>query len=147
MKKTALVISIVVVAAFASLILAADPPASNPGGSHIGTWQLVTAKYGSAKEFSEPPKDEQHIKMITATHFTWVTYDEKKRLITSSMGGRYTLQSGDYTETVEFFSPEDMRTYLAKQQTFKLKIDGDKLTQSGTLSDGMKIEEVWQRVK
>jgi hypothetical protein len=40
-----------------------------------------------------------------------------------------------------------MKAYLGKKQEFTIKIDGDKLTQSGKLSDGMKIEEVWQRVK
>jgi hypothetical protein len=147
MKKTAFLMSSILIAGFASLMLAGEPPPTNQGASHIGTWRLVSAKYADAKEFSEPAKDEKHIKMITATHFTWATYDEKKRLILSSMGGSYTLQNGDYTETVEFFFPEDMKAYLDKKQTFKLKIDGDKWTQSGTLSDGMKIEEIWQRVK
>jgi len=40
-----------------------------------------------------------------------------------------------------------METYLGKKQAFTIRIDGDKLFQSGQLSDGLKIEEVWQRVK
>jgi hypothetical protein len=40
-----------------------------------------------------------------------------------------------------------MEAYLGKKQAFKIKIDGDKLFQAGQLSDGLKIEEVWQRVK
>jgi hypothetical protein len=34
-----------------------------------------------------------------------------------------------------------------KKQSFTSKVDGDKLHQSGQLSDGLKIEEVWQRLK
>jgi hypothetical protein len=40
-----------------------------------------------------------------------------------------------------------MESYLGKKQAFTIKIDGDKLVQSGKLSDGLQIEEVWQRVK
>ena len=40
-----------------------------------------------------------------------------------------------------------MEPYLGKKQVFTIKIDGDKLFQSGQLSDGLKIEEIWQRVK
>jgi len=56
-------------------------------------------------------------------------------------------KAGKYTETVEFFHPESMRTYLGKKQEFTVRVEGDKLHQSGKLSDGMNIEEVWQQVK
>ena len=63
------------------------------------------------------------------------------------MGGSCGLQGSNYTETIEYFLPEGMKVYLGKEQVFTIKIDGDKLFQSGKLSDGQKIEEVWQRVK
>ena len=56
------------------------------------------------------------------------------------------MKEGAYTETVEFVG-QGMESYLGKEQAFTIKIDGDKLTQSGQLSDKMKIEEIWQRVK
>jgi len=34
-----------------------------------------------------------------------------------------------------------------KPQSFSVKIEGDRLHQSGTLSNGLKIEEVWERCK
>jgi hypothetical protein len=114
---------------------------------HLGTWQLVSSKYGDAKGFSDVPKDERHVKIITATHFLWVSYDDKNRVITTSMGGSCSLHGGKYTEVVEFFLPKGMRTYLGKKQEFTVRVEGDKLYQSGKLSDGMQIEEVWQRVK
>lgn len=84
--------------------------------------------------------------MITATHFTWVDYDPKTGKVNSMAGGPYSLKEGAYTETVEFVG-QGMESYLGKEQAFTIKIDGDKLTQSGQLSDKMKIEEIWQRVK
>jgi hypothetical protein len=40
-----------------------------------------------------------------------------------------------------------MKVYLGKEQVFTIKLEEDRLFQSGKLSDGMKIEEVWQRVR
>ncbi len=33
------------------------------------------------------------------------------------------------------------------QQSVRVKIEGDKLYQSGALSNGLKIDEVWERCK
>jgi len=145
MKKTALIVGAVVALGFTFALVAQQQPAKG-GSSHLGTWQLVSTKYGDAKDFSDYPKERRRIKMITATHFTWVDYDTTTKKIGSSAGGPYTLQDGAYTETIEFVG-DGMETYLGKKQAFTLKIDGDKLSQSGQLSDGLKIEEVWERVK
>jgi hypothetical protein len=146
MKKAALILSVIISLTLSALLFAGEQPAKELG-SHLGTWQLVSAKYGDATEFSDAPKDTKHLKMLTETRFVWVRYDVKTKVLADSMGGSYSLQDGKYTETVEFCFPESMKTYLGKKQEFTIKIDGDKLTQSGKLSDGMKIEEVWQRVK
>jgi len=43
--------------------------------------------------------------------------------------------------------PHEKNSNLGKKQSFTIKVDGDKLHQSGQLSDGLKIEEIWQRLK
>ena len=145
MKKIALILSTVVILAFTAALVAQQPPAKG-GTSHLGTWQLVSTKYGEAKDFSDYPKEHQRLKMITATHFIWVDYDTRTKKISSSAGGPYSFREGVYSETIEYVG-EGMETYLGKKQEFTIRIDGDKLFQSGQLSDGLKIEEVWQRVK
>ena len=145
MKKAGLILSAVVTLAF-TVALVGQQQATKGGGSHLGTWELVSTKYGVDKDFSDYPKEQRRLKMITTTHFTWVDYDTATRKVSSSAGGHYSIQNGAYTETIEFVG-EGMERYLGKQQTFAIKIDGDKLSQSGQLSDGLKIEEVWQRVK
>ena len=144
MKNTPLMLGAVAVLMLTAVLFAAQP--SKDADSHVGTWRLVSTKYRDAAEFSDVSKDEPHLKMLTATHFIWVIYDAKGA-ISASMGGTYGLQDGHYTETVEFFQPDSMKVYLGKKQEFTIRIDGDKLTQSGKLSDGAKIEEVWQRAK
>ena len=145
MKKTALILSAVVIFALTAALVAQQPPAKG-GGSHLGTWQLLSTKYGDAKEFSDYPKERQRLKMITATHFTWVDYDTKTKKISASAGGPYSLREGVYIETIAFVG-DGMETYLGKKQEFTIRVDGDKLFLSGKLSDGLKIEEVWQRMK
>ena len=142
MTKTPLILAAVVTFIFTAVLFAGEPPTS-----HLGTWQLISTKYGDAKEFSDAPKDVRHIKILTKDHFIWVIYDEKTKLASTSMGGTYTFHGGKYTETVDYFFPEAMGGYLGHKQEFTLKIDGDKFIQDGTLSDGTKIAEVWQRVK
>jgi hypothetical protein len=127
-------------------VLQTSPPAKDPVNC-LGTWELMSSKYGDATEYSNDRNEVRHLKMITPTHFTWVIYDNKTSQISASMGGTYSLQGGTYTEKVEFFFPEAMKAYLGKEQAFTIKIDGDKLFQTGSLSDGEKIDEIWQRVK
>jgi hypothetical protein len=145
MKKTALILSVSVMLAFAAALVAQQQPAKGDS-SPLGTWELVSTKYGYAKEFSDFSKKHRKFKMITATYFTWVDYDAATKKISSSAGGPYTLRDGVYTETIEF-AGEGMHPYLGKKQDFTLRVEGDKLYQSGQLSAGMKLEEVWQRVK
>jgi hypothetical protein len=114
--------------------------------AHFGTWQLVSFKYGDDAKWSDPPQGQKRIKLITDTHFTWVAYEASSGKVQSTAGGTYTLSGNAYTELIEF-AGEGMTDYLGKKQPFTIRVEGDKLHQSGQLSDGTKIEEVWQRVK
>jgi len=146
MKKTLLTFGTIMTLAVAAALPGAEKPQKD-ASSHLGTWRLISAKYGDSKDFSDVSNQGPHIKMLTADRFIWVTYDAKTNLISRSMGGSYRLQGATYTETVEFFLPAGMKVYLGKEQVFTIRVEGDKLFQSGKLSDGMKIEEIWQRVK
>ncbi len=145
MKKTALILSTVFILALTGALMA-QQSSTKADTKPLGTWELVSTKYGEAKDFEDYRKERKRVKLITATHFNWVDYDTKTKLVSSSAGGPYSYRDGTYTETIDFVG-EGMETYLGKKQEFTIRIDGDKLVQSGQLSDGLKIEEVWQRVK
>jgi hypothetical protein len=114
--------------------------------AHQGTWKLVSMKYGDAKEFSDFPEGHQRVKLITQTHFTWIQYDTTEKQVQSVAGGPYSLEGNVYTETIEF-AGEGMTAYLGGKHAFTIRVDGDKFFLSGQLADGLKIEEIWQRVK
>jgi hypothetical protein len=126
----------------AQRLSAAAPAASEL----IGTWELASVKYGDATEFSDAPKDQTARKFITPTHFIWARYDATTKTISNSMGGTFTLKGSDYIESPEF-SFKGMERFIGKEQKFTLKIEEDKWIQSGVLSNGNKIEEIWRRVK
>jgi hypothetical protein len=142
----ALVLALAVVAlaaTFAPPLLAGPPAAEDLVGS---TWQLVARKYGDAKEWENVPSTERKIKVITDTHFVWVAYDPDTGKIESSGGGTYALAGAAYTETIEFGDGE-MSGLRGKKQVFTFDLKGDRLEQTGQLSTGLKIAEVWQRVR
>jgi hypothetical protein len=40
-----------------------------------------------------------------------------------------------------------MTGYLGSKHAFTIRVEGDKFFLSGHLSDGLKLEEIWHRVK
>jgi hypothetical protein len=113
----------------------------------IGAWELVSYKYGEARTATDPSsaRKSRAIKLMTKDHFVWVVYDLKKKIPSSSGGGTYSLAQGDYRELLEFGTSR-AAALIGKEQSLKLKVEGDHMIESGTLSDGTKILEVWQRL-
>ena len=144
--KTMTLICSVAVALTISATLHAQQVPSKANDNLLGTWKLISTKYGNADKFTDYPKEQRRLKMLTATQFMWVDEDMNSKKLLSSASGQYSYQDGIYIETIDNAS-NDMRQYLGKKQSFTIRIAGDKLIQSGTLSDGFKIEELWQRLK
>jgi hypothetical protein len=110
----------------------------------IGTWKMTSAKYGG-KEFKFA-EGSTTIKHVTPTQFMWATYDTDGK-VTRTAGGSYTLKGDDYEETPEYGISNDFDIIKGKAQTFKCKIEGNKWYHNGKLSNGLTIEEVWERVE
>ncbi len=111
--------------------------------SILGTWQMVSYKYGTGLETTWPA-DTKAIKLITPTHFTWIHYRTKDNVVYDSAGGTYVFDGENYTENVDY-GGSGMVPWFGKSQ-FKVKIEGNQMFLSGTLSDGYKIEEVWKKL-
>ncbi len=110
----------------------------------LGTWKLVSAKYGG-NEFKFP-EGTTMVKHVTPTQFMWATYD-KDGTVTRAAGGGYTLKDEVYEETPEYGISADFELIKGKAQTFKWKVEGNKWYHDGKLSNGQTIEEVWERVE
>jgi len=127
--------------------LGVEDPADKNGAAAklIGTWKMVSAKYNG--EESDLPKTGITLKHITPGNFIFVTYDSETGKVTRAAGGTYTLTGEKYEEAPEYGLSEDFEAIRGKRHAFTLKIDGDTWHHNGALADGLKIEEVWERVK
>ena len=117
-----------------------------------GTWKLVSAKYGDETEFSDFPKEQLKLKLITDTHWLWIQRPADDRHVQTLMGGTYSLKGNTYKESVAFIGqPTEGNQWLSDaigaKNTFTIEVDGDKLHLYGELQSGMKIDEIWKRVK
>jgi hypothetical protein len=138
-------LGITLVSAFVVFALAAaDEPNKDTKlrGKLVGTWTLVSAKYGG-QDFKFP-EGMTHIKHVTPSQFMWATYD-KDGVVSRAAGGSYTLKDEMYEETPEYGLGGDFDTIKGKAQKFRCKIDGDTWHHDGELSNGLTIEEVWER--
>lgn len=123
-----------------------EPKADTAPASHklIGTWKLISAKYGGQE--SEISNQSTTLKHVTPTQFMWASYD-KDGTVARAAGGSYTITGEVYEETPEYGLSSDFELIKGKAQTFKWKVEGNKWYHNGKLSNGLTIEEVWERVE
>ena len=84
MKKIPTII--VVAAIVLAFTLVGQQQTGKGSGTHLGTWQLISTKYGDAKDFADFPNEQRRVKLITATHFTWIQYDTASKKVESMAG-------------------------------------------------------------
>ena len=118
-----------------------------------GTWEMISGKLSTPDTtYLFPITDhDQQIKMISRTHFVWISQDTSRKDVYGFGGGKYTLDGDKYTEHIEiFYDP----IWIGKSITFTMKVEGDTLIQSGTtalkklgLADyDMETYEVYKRL-
>jgi hypothetical protein len=149
MRHVPKVIFLALIAAIviASRHSAADEPKkteAKPQNPLVGTWKLVSAKYGG-KEVSFP-EGTTRIKHVTPTQFTWVDYDKEGK-VGAALGGPYTLKGDKYVETPEYGVGQILQALKGKPQSFTWKVEGNKWFHNGKVGDSLTIEEVWERVQ
>jgi hypothetical protein len=110
----------------------------------IGTWKMVKARFGG-KEFKIPEGSTQ-LKHITPTQYMFVDFDKDGNVF-DARGGPYTLKGEKFEATPEYGVSENFKVLKGKLQSFECKVEGNKWYHNGTLSNGLTIEEVWERVE
>jgi hypothetical protein len=120
---------------------------SPDSGKLLGTWRVVSAVYDD-----EPVKDigktEIWIKHITDVQFIWVRYSTDTKQVKLSQGGTYSVKGDSYIETPQYnLEHAGLDSMREKEQKFTWRVDGDRFYQNGRLSNGVKLEEVYERVR
>ena len=143
--KAACLVLLFALAVSAPTARAAEAKADAKSGNQlVGTWKLVSAKYGGEEfKFEEGITTLKH---VTTSQFMWASYDKDGKL-TRAAGGGYTLKGDVYEETPEYGFSSDFEGIKGKPQTFTWKVEGNKWYHTGKLSSGLTIDEVWERVE
>ena len=136
MKRVLLIFAIALAAVFVAFSQTKDNDAKK--SQLDGTWELISGQ--------PLPKGARDIKIISEGHFIFVAYDTEKGKPLYTGGGTYILNGNSYTEHMDFASDQISAGLIGKDQPFTIKVDGDMFTQTGTLSNGKDLSEIWKRV-
>jgi hypothetical protein len=124
--------------AFAAAAWAQTSGRHTKKGQLDGVWELLSGQ--------PLPTGVRDIKIISGGHFIFVAYNTENGRPLYSAGGTYILNGSSYTEHMDFASDEIAAGLVGNDQPFTVKIDGDTFTQTGTLSNGKPLSEVWKRM-
>ena len=105
----------------------------------IGTWILA----GTPGKVQDPPPANGPLKFLTGKHWTFTQADPQTGKVIYHHGGTYTLDADNFTETINYAN-ESTANMIGQSFKFKLKIEGDTLTQTGI---GNPYTQVWKRAK
>lgn len=117
----------------------ANRSSSRLASDMIGSWVMV----GTPGNIEEAPEKGGRFKYRTGTHWVVFSVNEETGLVTEIFGGSYTMNGEEYIETQEYADYRWIEDN-GKSFTFKVKIEGDLMTQLGI---GNSYNEVWKRVK
>lgn len=111
-----------------------------------GVWQ-ISGRMGDDGKLADIHQagTRQTYKMLTGKKFQWVAIDPAKKQFMGTGGGTYSFTDGKYTENIEFFSRDNTR--VGATLIFDGKLEDGKWHHSGLSSKGIKIYEVWSKVK
>jgi hypothetical protein len=144
--STAVLASLVAVAAFTAARSTADDSKKAEARTEnnlVGTWKMVKARFGGKEH--KIPEGTMQLKHITPTHYMFVDIDKDGKIF-DARGGPYTLKGEKFESTPEYGVSDAFKALKGKPQVFQCKVEGDKWYHSGTLTNGLTIEEVWERV-
>lgn len=101
----------------------------------IGTWKLLYGEITTGKDttFSDYTLNEECIKIISPTHFSFMRHDLKNghdstKILFVSGGGKCELKDSLYTEHLDFCNYRD---WEGGKFELTIKVSGDTLTQTG----------------
>lgn len=142
---TALTLSVVVaLGSIRSTAGDAKKVETQPDNKLVGTWTLLSAKYGGREV--KLPEGQTRLKHVTTTQFMWASHDKDGK-VGAALGGPYTLMGDKYEEMPEYGMGGVLDLLKGKPQSFEWKVEGNTWQHNGKLSTGLTIEEVWQRVE
>jgi len=135
----AMAASVAIVGVVNSRATAADKPASKLAKDLVGTWALA----GAPGDVKAPPAKGARLKFITEKCWTVTEADPDTGVVVFHHGGTFVLDGNKYSENI-VYANDSTKELIGKTFHFKLKVEGDTLTQEGIDNP---FNEVWKRVR
>ena len=112
-------------------------------GLLTGAWLITGRKRnGDAITYSKPSV-RRTMKILSGTHFQWISYNTETKEFFGTGGGTYTTEEGVYTENIEFFSRDNNR--VKDSLKFNYEVLEGNWHHSGKSSKGDPIYEIWSK--
>jgi len=102
-----------------------------------GAWELLSGQ--------PLPEGARDIKILSGGNFMFAAYDTATGKPLYAAGGTCVLEGSAYTEHMDFAS-DKLAALIGKDQSFTVKLGADTFTQTGTLTNGKPLSEVWKRL-
>ena len=110
-------------------------------GKLAGAW-LITGRYNNNEMSKITPGARRTMKILSGTRFQWIAYNVETKEFFGTGGGKYTTESGKYTENIDFFSRDNSRVGASLSFDYSITNDGS-WRYSGKSSKGDPIDEIW----
>jgi len=104
-----------------------------------GAWELVSGQ--------PLPKSARDIKFLSDGHFLFAAYDTVTGRPLYAAGGTFALHGNSYVEHMDFASDAIAAGLVGRDQSFVVEITDDRFTQTGTLTNGKTLSEIWKRLR
>jgi len=108
----------------------------SPEQGHEGAWEGVNPR--------QPP-NLRSVKLIAGNQFVITIYDRNSRTTLAVIGGTCNLNGNAYTETPEYGSPA--LQLLGQRQSLTAQVQADQMDITGVLTNGLKVNDTWRRIK
>jgi len=115
------------------------------GNDLVGFWRLVGERTGGGDEFHRPPYVLYRI--MLPDRFLNIDFDPNTGKVLDWTGGSYSLKDGTYTGHYDYSNSEAVRAIIGKGYKFTSKIEGDRWYHAGTIPNGVRFDDLYERVK
>lgn len=110
-----------------------------------GGWQISQRATPAGEMKPMKPGARKTLKILTGTRFQWIAMNTETGVFSGTGGGTYTLESGIYTEQIQFFSKDGSR--VGASLSFNAEVSDTEWLHSGKSSKGKSIKEVWSKTE
>lgn len=109
-----------------------------------GTWQISEREQNGIM-VEMVSGDRKTLKILSNGHFQWSAFNTVTGEFFGAGGGTYSLENGEYSEHIEFFSRDNSRVGADLSFNYAVEEENSKWYHSGLSSKGNEINEIWTR--